>query len=231
MTPKKHPLEIFKKHGAFTSYPSKGATRVSQSSGGSKGGGKVKKERVPLFGNGGGRGGAPGEWRLSLSLNTVLICVLVMVGISLGMYFLGYYKVLEKGAEPQLMDIWPKGQDPVTDQAPEAANPPQSFAEKEDNSVSSLRDQTVYGVQVGTWAEKRYTTAKEANTWLKKNGFDSKLYPLENSSEFIIIVGSFFKKDDPELMALCQNLRSINNYPFGDASPFKDSRIMPYQIE
>lgn len=249
MPAKKHPLEIFRKHGAtFGTLSGKegpkrtAAVQEGKRAPSGKGGAGPRTPARTGGGRGGDRkarfGGAPGEWRISLSLNLVLVLLLLTVGLSLFTYFLGYHKGLGEG----------KGIGVVAEGGPAAplkeavsgrylspeGNVSQPPLEKEVSSTTGGSAQTFYGVQVGVWSRKKRALAEEAARWLTgrygKKGVIFKVSPLADSDFVTIIAGSFTSGEDPELARLLEAIRGVNDYPSGGAAPFRSAKIVSYSL-
>jgi cell division protein FtsN len=88
----------------------------------------------------------------------------------------------------------------------------------------------VWGVQVGTWERNKKAIADKADKWLREKGFDSKLYTVDKGNKYIIIVGSFYDREDPELKTTLDDLHGIDDYPDGDSAPFRTARIQSFEI-
>ncbi len=222
MASKRHPLEIFNEHKKFAVGSQKNGSRTDRQ--GKRPGSKHgAKDRTKRGGQGRGAYVSFGDQRITLSLNGLLIMLLGVVAVSLGMYLLGYYKVIEN-QEPVSL----KGSLPVGTSAEPSSQP------SDDNMVRSDGTEDVimqFGVQVGVWDAKRDEIAEEANEWLKKKGFESRIRALKNKESYCIIVGSFAESKDQELLKLLEDLRSVDDYPHGDPSPFEDAKIVCYRIE
>lgn len=175
---------------------------------------------------------APGDRQFTLSLNTVLVIALIVAMLSLGTYYLGFKTgksaLQGEGPELALKGQSSRGADWIqhdSDKGIPSANYPEDAGGSDRTGFSGG-----YGIQVGTWDASKEAIAREANQWLKKKGYDSKLYPLANRNEFIIMIGSFADKKDPVLLELLQTVRSVDDYPYGASSPFKDARIKFFQV-
>lgn len=255
---KKHPLEVFRKHGPFSS-----GSKSAKRSGSTKKSGEglltglkktfessskdsARKSSVgksPARKSSNAKNGivssqkrtrrksAPGDQRFTLSLNGVLFIAVVIVGLSITAYFFGYQKGQKESLQnPENMALQQSrennapGGDIGEYRTQDTSNNPLTNNSTQDGSLH-------YGVQVGTWDVSKSYIAKEANTWLRKNGYNSRLYPFANGKKLIIIVGSFRSKQDQELNTLLERIRSIDNYPYGASSPFKDARIKPFSVK
>jgi hypothetical protein len=219
MASKKHPLEVFKQHGAMPSLKSrekksrqrKGLPLFQRAESVKE---KAKadepaqrRQKAPRV--------APGDRKISLTLNNLLIAALVVVAVSLATYFWGYSRGKHLGGEESV----PKLQERQT----------QLFEKERVTKSGPAGSSMMYGVQVCTWDASKESTAQEAQAWLQKKGFKSKLY-FEKTRGYVIFVGSFSDAEDPELKRLLGTLRSINDYPYGTSSPFKSAMIRPFVV-
>jgi hypothetical protein len=227
---KRHPLEIFKKHGSMPTLEGKPAKGNSRQSAVKERKTDARSNRItkglpgPTKARGAKKVVAPGDRRFSLSMNGVLFIGLGIAGLALITYFLGYQTGL---TSPEDLDSKPALRRDVQSDGQK----PQRSVEKKVMPQNSLRVVEAYGVQAGTWENNRKETAREANTWLREKGFDSVLYPLKNEEGWIIIIGSFSDRNDPGLEGLLSAVRSIDDYPYGASAPFKDARIRQYKVE
>ncbi|MBU0754780.1 MAG: hypothetical protein KJ645_06540, partial [Planctomycetes bacterium] len=220
MPSKKHPLEIFKRHQetmpAVSRKSGKKSSRQDSSFSWKKPDSNNKKNG-PVNENGSGSTTSqsrkkvpPGERRFSLSLNGALVLTLVIAILSLGAFYMGY----ERGKQGPIVS-----KDDLTLKQDRSVGT--ELTQYDDNDQVMSSDQLVYsgvyGVQVGTWDAGKEIIAQEANSWLQKKGYDSKLYPLANQNDCIIMIGSFADREDPMLLELLQTVRGIDDYPYGSS--------------
>jgi hypothetical protein len=227
---KRHPLEIFKKHGSMPTLEGKQAKASTQ--------GSAAKGRKPeagtsritkrLPGPSQSRGQrkvvAPGDRRFTLSMNGLLFIGLGIACLALITYFLGYQTGLDSPEDPESKPALSR--DVQTD-----GSDSQEYTEKEVTPQETSGTVQAFGIQAGTWENSRQETAREANAWLREKGYESVLYPLKNEEGWIIIIGSFSDRKDPLLHQLLDAVQSIDDYPYGAAAPFKDAKIREYKVE
>ena len=244
MPSKKHPLEIFKKHGSFSALPGKTATRAPSTDRNRTG---RRKEKDPAQGAGrsvttgvgdpqqrrSGRAFVPpGDRRISLSLNLVLVLLLFMVALSLFTYFLGYNKGLSERTTVN-REAALKSEMGGRFLSPEG-NVSQPTARDSVTKESPPLERTFYGVQVGVWAKKKRALAEEAARWLfkryGKKGLDFKVSPLADTDYVTIIAGSFSSGEDPELERLLDSIQKVDDYPSGGPAPFRSAKIVSYSL-
>ncbi|MFH1999680.1 MAG: hypothetical protein ABIK28_08370 [Planctomycetota bacterium] len=240
---KKHPLEVFrmqggtfsslttgKKQNAPNSRSSRDKAAAERSAGSGSAEGAKKEAGKPGKETRNHPRSAPGDQRFMLSLNGVLFIAVVIVGLSIGAYFLGFQKgqkLGDTGAQKLMLQHQDRMAEPGMNIGEFRSQDPSNKGVTADLSQSA---KLLFGVQVGTWDVSKSSTANEANEWLQKNGYNSKLYPFANGKKLIIIVGSFQDKQDRELNTLLGRIRAINDYPFGASSPFKDAQIKPFSV-
>lgn len=231
MSGKKHPLEIYKKHqGFFGRQERKKPSNTKRRSAKGRKSGSSKNGLTRIAANNlelSERPSTPGDRRVSLSLNNVLIILIIVVTTFIGTYFLGYHKGQrrvegsgEDGLkESKLLMDFHQEEDRV-----------QPLSKEEVRLPARPEYNLLYGIQVVTYLKEYEETARDTDAWLQKQGFESRLFPVENEGQFIIIVGSFSDKEDPELKRLLERIRSIDNFPYGDSTPFETARIRQYRV-
>lgn len=231
MAGKKHPLEIYKKHqGFFDRQERKKSSSVKRRSAGGRKSQKSKNGVTRIAAANlelNERPSTPGDRRVSLSLNNVLIILIIVVTTFIGTYFLGYHKGQrnEGGAgddglkDSKLLTDFSQNDDKV-----------QPLSKEEVRLSAKSEYNLLYGIQVATYLKDYEDTARATNAWLQEQGFESRLFPVENEGQYIIIVGSFSDKEDPELKRQLERIRSIDNFPNGDSTPFKTARIRQYKV-
>jgi hypothetical protein len=222
MPQKKHPLEIFKEHGTFAGYlkPKKKEKNLRNS-------GKTKKS-ISLFTRTKEKAENPGERIIALSLNNLLFCLIIVVSLSVCTYFLGYFKGSRNQGESQGV---PLNETVDTGEETETDSSVQPYSNEKVTSGSSTRHEPRWGIQVGTWPKRNLEMAKRADAWLREKAYNSKICPLENREAYIIIVGSFLDRNDPELKRLERSLQAINDYPEGPKAPFKDAMVKKFYVK
>ncbi len=246
MPRRKHPLEIFRESGKVLQ-DGGSASKKKKATGGSsprKGGGllaglrsglaskqrkadqasRSKRSTAPLPN---GRG--PGEFKITLTMNHVLLVLFVTVSLIIAGYFGGYYKgsgvkddpglSLER-SRPELI-----GDSGKTVQQPDRPRDESGGSRTGGSAVIEKLGGT-YAVQVASYSEGGRSSAESARDELIRRGYKNVVnYHYRKSKTCAIMVGSYDREDHPDLLRLWDRLRSINDFPGGDKSPFKTAWV------
>ncbi len=204
----------------------------------------------------GGRG--PGDLKISLNLNQVLVILLFAIVLVLSGYFSGYYKGRDiSGSETSLSNAEPGPfllKDP-TDQreigknrstrsegdrwnSTQEISRPERGTKKETQSEpfpTSDGDEIVtpeavsgYGVLVASYNSNKESIVNQTCRILVERGFKGAgitKYFYEKDRKFAIIIGSFGRRDHPDLIRLRDRIRNIDDFPGGDPAPFTTARV------
>jgi len=226
MSQKKHPLEIFRKHGAFSEVkaPNEGGSNVRKGSGTKTKNNTTRKTTNSKRVTERKKSSGLGDKTVTFSLNVTLFFILGMLVISVGAYFIGFQKGKGSGARQDLAAL-KQNSDTSTDNLDYNS---QSPSNKEIRSNESDGYAECWGIQVGTWSNEQKSKAEEVRVWLKEKGHKLVFSTSTTRGNCIIIVGSFLDKDNPKLERLKEELQAIDDYPFGDKSPFEGSLVRKY---
>lgn len=160
--------------------------------------------------------GSPGDFRVTLTLNQVLVSLLVVAALIFSGYFFGFYK---GGASSSPSDLSVNQPDPkLIEDRPGTVKTTPTPVRKER-----------WGVMVATYDAGKDAIVNQTRKVLIERGFDKKVIFnvfYEANRKHAIIVGSFDRKDNPQLLQLVHKIRTINDFPGGDPAPFKSAWVV-----
>lgn len=239
MPRRKHPLEIFRESGKSDQSRTNGAKNHTGGGNSKRRSGngilsglkaglsarREKKSENSRAGAGsrpvqGSRG--PGEFKITLTMNHVLISLFVVVSLIITGYFGGFYKGSSSARDPGLAH-----QDNGPEFLGERPGPkePADQPKKGSGTVISKLGGT-YGVQVASYTEGGRSAAESARDELIRRGYKNVVnYHFRKSKTCAIMVGSYDRENHPDLLRLLERLRNVSDFPGGDKSPFKTAWV------
>jgi len=224
---KKHPLEIFRELGS--SGLDGGAKMRRKRKSKAKGPSASARQRTALPAGknlSSRKDGAksPGDFKITLTLNQVLVSFVVATVLVLGGYFAGYYK--GEGDDPDSSLLKENVSTARLRDPGMAARAEGQGASEKGTGVES--ETGAWGVLTATYNMSQENVARRTKEFLVKRGFKKVLLAeYKKSNKYAIVIGSYDRKNHPDLVRLLGVIREIDDFPTGDKAPFEGAQIWP----
>jgi hypothetical protein len=233
---KKHPLEIFRELGSAGLDGVAGKRRKRKASGRSPAAPARQKNARSNGASRSGRkdrAGSPGDFKITLTLNQVLVSFVVVTVLVLGGYFAGYYK--GGGDDPDSRLLKENSSTArLKDPAAPARTEGRSDAVVRDAKEGGTRKGTgvapkpaAWGVLTATYNLSQENVARRTKEFFVKRGFKKVLLAeYRKDKKYAIVIGSYDRENHPDLVRLLEVIQTIDDFPTGDRAPFKGAQIL-----